>query len=71
MGEWTYSSVILDLGSRWWRVVSFMPLPLYPQGKIPRYLLERRLVGLQNQSGRCGEEKHLAMPGIELGPSSS
>jgi hypothetical protein len=26
-------------------VVSFMPHPLYPQGKSPWYLLDRRLVG--------------------------
>jgi hypothetical protein len=24
----------------------------------------------QGRSGRCGEEKNLALPGIELGPSS-
>jgi hypothetical protein len=29
-----YSSTILDLGTRWRKVVSFRPRPLYPQGKI-------------------------------------
>jgi hypothetical protein len=29
-GEWRYSSTIRDLLSRWWGVVSFTPLPLYP-----------------------------------------
>jgi hypothetical protein len=29
-GEWSYSSIILELGIRWRRVVSFTPLPLYP-----------------------------------------
>jgi hypothetical protein len=38
-------------------VVSFTPLPLYPQGKGLRYPLDRRLGGPQNQSGRRGEEK--------------
>jgi hypothetical protein len=33
MGEWRYSSTILDLGTRWRWVVSFMPWPLYPWGK--------------------------------------
>jgi hypothetical protein len=33
MGEWRYSSTILDLGTRWKGVVSFMPLPLYPREK--------------------------------------
>jgi hypothetical protein len=31
-----------------------------PPQKEPQYSLERRLGGPQNQSGRCGEEKHLA-----------
>jgi hypothetical protein len=36
-----------------------MPLPLYSQGKIPQYPLERRLGGLQSGSGLCGEEKNV------------
>jgi hypothetical protein len=35
MGEWRYSSTILDLGIRWRLVVSFTPLLLYPRGKSP------------------------------------
>jgi hypothetical protein len=31
-----------------------------PPEKNPQYSLDRRLVGPQNRSGRCGEEKHLA-----------
>jgi hypothetical protein len=38
-------------------VVSFTPRPLYLQGKIRRYPLDRRLGGPQNRSGRGGEEK--------------
>jgi hypothetical protein len=49
-------------------VVSFTPPPLYPWGKNPWYLLNRRLVGLQSQSGCCGEEKILALLGIEPKP---
>jgi hypothetical protein len=40
------------------------------RGRSPRYPLDRRLGGPQGQSGRCGEEKNLAVPGIEPGPSS-
>jgi hypothetical protein len=38
------------------------------RGKSHRYPLDRRLGGPQNWSGRCGEEKNLALPGIETGP---
>jgi hypothetical protein len=38
-------------------VVSFTPLPLYLRGKSPWI-------------GGCGEERNLALPGIEPGPSS-
>jgi hypothetical protein len=40
-------------------VVSFTPLPLYPQGKSSQYPLTRRLGGPQNWSRLCGEEKIL------------
>jgi hypothetical protein len=66
MGEWRYSVIILDLGTRWRRVVSFTPLPLHPRGRSSRYQLDRRLGG----SERCGEKKNLALPGIEPVPSS-
>jgi hypothetical protein len=49
---------ILNLGPRWRRVVSFTPRPLYPQGKSPRYPLDRRLGGPQSRSGHGGEEKN-------------
>jgi hypothetical protein len=42
----------LHLGTSWGGVFSFMTRPLYPQGKSPRYPIERRLGGLQNR----GEE---------------
>jgi hypothetical protein len=49
---------ILDLGTRWRWVVSFMPRPLYPQGKSPWYPLDRRLGGPQSRYEHGGEEKN-------------
>jgi hypothetical protein len=50
-------------------MVSFTPRPLYPGGNRPWYLLDRRLGGPQSRSRPCGEEKNLALPGIEPGSS--
>jgi hypothetical protein len=48
-------------------VVSFVPQPLYPQGKIPWYPFDRRLGWPQSRSGRGGEEKNSQpLPRIEL-----
>jgi hypothetical protein len=63
MGEWRYSSTILDLCTRWRWVVSFTPWLFYPRGKNPRYPLDRILCGPQNRSGGCAEEKNLAPAG--------
>jgi hypothetical protein len=52
MGEWRYSSTILDL-------VRFAPQLLYPRGNRSQYPLDTRLGGPQNQSGCYGEEKNL------------
>jgi hypothetical protein len=65
-----YSSIVLDLVTRWRRVVSITVLPLYPQGDNFRYLLDRTLGEPQSRSERCGEEKNLPLPGIELWPSN-
>jgi hypothetical protein len=67
MGKWSHSSTFIDLGTRWRWVVSFTLLPLYPRGKGRRYSLDRRLGGPQSRSGRWGEEKNLALPGMEPG----
>jgi hypothetical protein len=57
---------ILDLGTRWRRVVSFRRRPLYPQGKSPWYPLDRRLGGPQSRSGHGGEQKNSQpLPGVE------
>jgi hypothetical protein len=49
-------------------VVSFMSQLIYPKGKSPRYPLNRRLGGPQNQSGCGGKEieiPSLSLPRIE------
>jgi len=51
---------ILDLGTIWRWVVSFTPRQPYPQGKSPRYPLNRRLGGPQSRSVRGDEEKEFA-----------
>jgi hypothetical protein len=57
---------ILDLSTRWRRVISFTPRPLYPLGKNPRYSLVGRLGGPQSRSGRGDEEKNSQpLPGLE------
>jgi hypothetical protein len=57
---------ILHLGTRWRWVVSFTPLPLYPQGKSPWCPLDRRLGGPQSRSGHGREEKNSQpLPGLE------
>jgi hypothetical protein len=53
---------ILDLGTRWRWVVSFMPWLLYSQGKCPWYPLDRRLGGPQSHSGHSGREKNSQPP---------
>jgi hypothetical protein len=64
MGEWRYSSIILDLSTRWKGVVRFRPRPPYPVIK-PRYLFDGRLGDPQSRFGRCGDERDtLPMPRI-------
>jgi hypothetical protein len=71
MVEWRCSSTILDLSTVWKWVVSFTLRPLYPQGKIPHYPLNRRLGGPQSRSGHCWEERYLLpLLGIEPQPSN-
>jgi hypothetical protein len=57
MGDWRYSSTVLDLSTRWRWVVSFTPQLLYPLGKSPWYPSDRRVGDPQSRSGCCGEEK--------------
>jgi hypothetical protein len=48
MGKWRYSPTVIDLGTKWRWVVSFVPQPLYPRANRFWYPLERRLGGPQN-----------------------
>jgi hypothetical protein len=55
---------ILDLGTRCRWVVSFTPRPLYPQGKNPWCILDRRLGGApETVWTRWWREKFRAPPG--------
>lgn len=65
LGEWSYSSTILNLDIRWKWVVSFTLRPPYPQIKSSRYPFDRILPGSQSRSGRCWVETH---SGIEARP---
>jgi hypothetical protein len=71
MRGWKYSSIILDFCTRLIWVVSFMPWPLFLRGNRPQYPLDRRLGGPQGQSGGSGEQKNLALSGIEPEPSNN
>jgi len=48
LGSGVIAPRIFDLGTRWSWVVSFTPRQLYPEGRSPRYPLDRRLGGLQS-----------------------
>jgi hypothetical protein len=50
IGEQRYSSIILDLGSRYRWVISFTAQPFYPRGQITRY---QKLGGPQSRSEGC------------------
>jgi hypothetical protein len=56
MGEWRYSSTILDLGTRWRWVVRSRP-GRFTFRKEPRYPLDRSLGGSQSWFGRCWVQK--------------
>jgi hypothetical protein len=59
-----------DLGTRWRWVATFTPRSLCPQGKSPRYPLDRRLRGPQSRSEHGVEGKNSQpMPGFEPRPS--
>jgi hypothetical protein len=66
-GSKVTSPRIVNVGTRWSWVVNFTPRPLYPRCTSPLYPLNRRLGGLQSQSGCGGEEKNfLHLEGIKL-----
>ena len=55
-GSRSIAPLILNLDSRWWRVVRSLPSCFIPAND-PTYPLNRRLGELQSRSGRFGEEK--------------
>jgi hypothetical protein len=61
MGNGCTSPLILHLGTRWGWAVSFLPRPLYCQGKSSWQPLNRRLVGLQTWSGCFAQNKTLLL----------
>jgi hypothetical protein len=63
MGEWKYSSTILDFGIRSSWVDSFTPQPIQPRGNLPRYPSDRKLGAPHSRSGRYGEKKNVAFVG--------
>jgi len=64
MGRRVTAPLILILGTRWRRLVNFMPWPHTPR-KQPWYPLNRRLGKPQSQSGHF-----LSVPGFKPEPSS-
>jgi hypothetical protein len=67
IGEWRYSLTILDLGTRWKCVVSFVPQLLHSWERSPPYPLDMRLGVPQSQSGCCGVQK-ISCPCQKLNP---
>ena len=64
--SWDIDPLILNLGTRYRRVVSFISTPLYLKGNIPCYPVFRRQGYSQSWSGNFGEEdKLLALPEIK------
>jgi hypothetical protein len=64
LGEWTYSSTILDHNTRW--SCQLHALTALPQGKEQSVPTDRRQGGHKRLlSGRCGKEKNLAPARIQ------
>jgi hypothetical protein len=68
MWKWRYSCSIVDLGTIWRWVVSFMSQPLCSCGKSAQSALNRMLFGSQSQSGSCEVEK-ISCPCQQSNPS--
>jgi hypothetical protein len=63
VGKSRYSSIVLDLGTRWRGGVSFTSNPLYSRRNRPQYPLDNNLGEPQSRSELDEEEKHLASAG--------
>jgi hypothetical protein len=70
MGEWSYSAIILDLGIHGGELSASRPGRFTTGERVPRCPLDKRQDEPQSRSGRYGEEKIVALPGIESQPSS-
>jgi hypothetical protein len=44
MGEWRYSTTIIDLGTTWMSVASFTPRMLYPRTNNPLDVVDKRKI---------------------------
>jgi hypothetical protein len=65
MDKWRYSANLTDLGTKWRWVDSFTLWSLYPLGKSPTCILDRRLGEPKSVWESSGEEKNfLFFPGI-------
>jgi hypothetical protein len=69
-GEWSYTSIIHDIGTRWRWVVSFTSQPLYLRGNGPPYPLDRRPCGPRAGLDAMEKRKILSVPEVEPRPSS-
>jgi hypothetical protein len=59
--EWGYRSTCLDLDTGW-------AFAVLPPGKELRDQYHRRPCGPLSRCGRRGDERNLALPGVEPGP---
>jgi hypothetical protein len=60
MGEWRYSSTILDLGTRWGVSGQLHAPAVLPPAKLSSVPFDMRLGGPQSRCGCYGEEENLA-----------
>jgi hypothetical protein len=66
MGEWTYRSIFLDLGTSWRWVVNFTPRLLYHSGKRPGTHYIGGWVNPRAGMDDLEKRKFLTLPGFEL-----
>jgi hypothetical protein len=71
MGEWRYSSTIIDLGIRCRSVVSFTPLPFYPRERSLGNHYIGSCVGPRAVLDAVEKTKNFLLPGIKLRPSEN
>jgi hypothetical protein len=72
MGEWRFSSIILDLGTRWRWAVGFTFSQFLPKGKGPQYPLDRKLDAVEYREMSCPcQELNPCLPSLSYTGSSS